>query len=395
MNSIKEKLINGNQKEILTYLESIEGEEKENLIKQIEQIDFNKMLELYNETKIKKEINDEITPIDYINPENLSQEEKKEAIELGESVIKNDQYAVVTMAGGQGTRLGFSGPKGTYKLDFGSFSKYIFQILTENLLISKEKYGVIPYWYIMTSVQNDKETRDFFERNNYFGYEKEKVKFFKQGTLPLLTPEGNMLIDEETKLIKNAADGNGGVYTALKNEKMIDDMKSKKIKWVFICGVDNIMVNPIDSLFLGLTIKSNCDVASKSIVKAYPDEKIGAFCKKNGKPAVIEYIELTEEMRNQRNLAGDLVYGESNFVSNLFSIEAIEKISTQKLRYHLAIKNNLYKFESFIFDAFELFDQMLIMRIDRNKEFSPIKNKEGVDSPETAKEIYMKNHLKK
>ena len=150
------------------------------------------------------------------------------------------------------------------------------------------------------------------------------------------------------------------------------------------------MVNAIDPIFIGLTLKQNMQIASKSVHKAYPEEKVGVFCKRNGKPSIVEYIELSEKMRNERNKNGELVYGEANTLSHLLSVEAIEKVANQNLKYHLAIKNNLYKFEKFYFDAFPYLDDMLVMRVKREEEFAPIKNKEGVDSPKTAKEIYEK-----
>ena len=148
------------------------------------------------------------------------------------------------------------------------------------------------------------------------------------------------------------------------------------------------MVNPIDPLFIGETILNNMQIASKSVAKAYPEEKVGVFCKRDGKPSIVEYIELSEEMRNLKNENGALVYGEANFISHFYNIEAIDKIINFSLPYHIAKKNDLYKFEMFIFDAFEYFDNMLVMRVKREDEFAPIKNKEGVDSPKTAKEIY-------
>ena len=290
------------------------------------------------------------------------------------------------MAGGQGTRLGWKGPKGTYKLDIGEKEKYIFEILTENLMKAKELYEILPYWYIMTSKQNYKETVTFLEEHNFFGYEKDKIKFFMQGELPMLTEDGKIVIEENK--IKTGSNGNGGVYVAMKNQNIINDMKSKNVKWVYICGVDNIMVNPISPIFIGETIKNNMQIASKSVAKAYPEEKVGVFCKRNNKPSTVEYIELSEEMREKRNENGDLAYGEANIISHLLSIEAIEKVTNYELQYHIAKKNGLYKFETFIFDAFENFDDMLVMRVKREDEFAPIKNKEGIDSPETAKEIY-------
>ena len=385
----EEKLNKYHQEHILELMSKLKDTQKQEIIDQILKIDFDKISELYENTKKVKEIDqNQITPINYIDKEKIDIKEKEELQKLGEQLIKNDQYAVVTMAGGQGTRLGFSGPKGTYKLDIGEKGKYIFEILADNLKKSKKLYNMLPYWYIMTSSENNKQTIEFFEEHNYFEYNREKVKFFKQANIPMLTKEGKLVL--ENNKIKTASDGNGGVFLALNKEKMIDDMKSNNIKLAYLCGVDNIMVNAIDPIFIGLTLKQNMQIASKSVHKAYPEEKVGVFCKRNGKPSIVEYIELSEKMRNERNKNGELVYGEANTLSHLLSVEAIEKVANQNLKYHLAIKNDLYKFEKFYFDAFPYLDDMLVMRVKREEEFAPIKNKEGVDSPKTAKEIYEK-----
>ena len=387
MTELEAKLKTYNQEQIIKEIEEMDNTEQEQIIKQINEIDFEEVEKLYNLTKKEQTVKSgKIEPINYIDLEKISKEEKESSKKLGEQIIKNNQYAVVTMAGGQGTRLGCKGPKGTYKLDIGEKGKYIFEIITENLKKSKEMYGILPYWYIMTSKQNYDDTVSFLEKHNFFGYEKEKIKFFEQGELPMLTEDGKMII--ENNKIKTGSNGNGGTYAAMKEQNIIDDMKSKNVKWVYICGVDNIMVNPIDLIFIGETILNNMQIASKSVAKAYPEEKVGVFCKRNNKPSTVEYIELSEEMRNKRDNNGELVYGEANIISHLLNIEAIEKITNYKLQYHIAKKNGLYKFETFIFDAFEHFDDMLVMRVKREDEFAPIKNKEGVDSPETAKEIY-------
>lgn len=387
MIDLEEKLKKYNQEQIIVEIEKMDKEEQEKIAKQIEKIDFDEVQKLYKLTKEKHVTNNgKIEPINYIDLEKISEEEKEEAKKIGENIIKKNEFAVVTMAGGQGTRLGWKGPKGTYKLDIGEKEKYIFEILTENLMKAKELYEILPYWYIMTSKQNYKETVTFLEEHNFFGYEKDKIKFFMQGELPMLTEDGKIVIEENK--IKTGSNGNGGVYVAMKNQNIINDMKSKNVKWVYICGVDNIMVNPISPIFIGETIKNNMQIASKSVAKAYPEEKVGVFCKRNNKPSTVEYIELSEEMREKRNENGDLAYGEANIISHLLSIEAIEKVTNYELQYHIAKKNGLYKFETFIFDAFENFDDMLVMRVKREDEFAPIKNKEGIDSPETAKEIY-------
>ena len=387
LEQIKQKLKENNQEQLIEEIKKMSKEDQEKIIKQIEQINFDEVNNLYNLTKQNHTKNvGKIEPINYIDKEKITKEGEEKAKEIGEKIIKNNQYAVVTMAGGQGTRLGWKGPKGTYKLDIGENGKYIFQILTETLKKSKEKYGILPYWYIMTSEQNYDETVLFMKEHDFFGYEKEKVKFFKQGELPMLTKDGKILIEDGK--IKTGSNGNGGVYFAMKKQNIINDMKSKGIKWVYICGVDNIMVNPIDPVFVGLTVKNKMQVASKSVAKAYPEEKVGVFCKRDNKPSTVEYIELSEKMRNERAENSELVYGEANIISHLLNIDAIEKIANYSLKYHIAQKNGLYKFETFIFDAFEFFDDMLVMRVKREDEFAPIKNKEGVDSPETAKKIY-------
>lgn len=388
---VEKELKEYGQEHIIEWIGKLKDTEKEELIEQISDIDLSEITTLYQNIKSdSNKINQhQITPIDYVDKNKMSDKDRSELKKIGEQIIKDNQYAIVTMAGGQGTRLGFNGPKGTFKLDIGSNGKYIFEILAENIEKSRKLYGILPFWYIMTSQKNNKQTIDFFELHNYFGYDKQKVKFFEQGEIPMLTEDGKLVI--ENNKIKTASNGNGGVYLAMKKEGIIDDMKKKNVKWVYISGVDNIMVNPIDPIFIGLTIKQKMPIASKSVAKAYPEERVGVFCRRNGKPSTVEYIELSEKMRIECNEWGELIYGEANIISHLLNIEAIDKISSQNLRYHLAIKNNLYKFETFVFDGFEYLNDMLVMRVKRNEEFAPIKNKQGIDSPETAKEIYEKN----
>jgi len=401
----KKILKENNQSKILKILENIDIEKQEELARDILKVDFEQIHRLYENRNGKNKRKDNIEPIKYIDKNKLNSKQRQEIEKIGEKIFRQNQYAVVTMAGGQGTRLGWKGPKGTFKLDVGENGKYIFEILANTLKKTTAKYGKEVYWYIMTSVENNDETINFFEKNEYFGYNKEKVKFFTQNVLPILDFEGNLLIDSSYK-VKEASDGNGGVFIALKNSKMIEDMKSHNIKWVYVCGVDNIMANMTDEILLGLAIKNNVPSASKSVKKAYPEEKVGIFCKKNGKPAIIEYIDMDKKMIYAEDEDGELLYGESNIVGHLFNIETLEKMADYKFDYHCAIKKNSYlgenikevlpeepnslKFEAFIFDGFEYLDDMVILRVKREEEFAPIKNATGVDSPETAKEIYEK-----
>ena len=228
---------------------------------------------------------------------------------------------------------------------------------------------------------------------------------YKRQELPLVDVDGKLLISKDLK-IKEASDGNGGTYSSLRASGSLADMKERGVKWVFIGGVDNALLKMADVTLLGMAIKKNVQIASKSVVKANPHEKVGVFCKMNGHPKVIEYAELPEKMAEEVDENGELKYGESHIMCNLYTIDAIEKASKEILMYHSAFKKNSYidengkevipqepnsyKFESFIFDAFEFFDDIAILRGKREDDFAPVKNKEGVDSPKTAKELYEK-----
>lgn len=393
-----------NQEHIIKLLEKMTEEERKNLIEQINNIDFHQVIELYDNAQKPVEIKEnKIEAIKYLDKSKLSSSKKEELDSLGEAIIATGKYAVVTMAGGQGTRLEHPGPKGTFKLDVYGKGKYLFEILAENLKEANKKYDTSIPWYIMTSKQNNDETYEFLEKNNYFGYNKEDVILFSQGELPLVDTDGKLLIGKD-KLIKLASDGNGGTFSSLRKSGALADMKERGIQWVFIGGVDNALLKMADTTLLGLAISENVQIASKSIVKANPHEKVGVFCKMNGHPKVIEYSELPEKMAEEVDSDGELKYGESHIMCNLFTIEAIEKISKEPLIYHSAFKKNSYidedgkeiipkepnsyKFEAFIFDAFELFDDIAILRGKREDDFAPVKNKDGVDSPKTAKELY-------
>lgn len=256
----------------------------------------------------------------------------------------------------------------------------------------------------MTSRENNDKTTDFFARHNYFGMGEENVKFFIQNELPMVDTKGKILVDE-TGLIKLAADGHGGIFEAMRKDGIIRDMQKRGIKWVFIAGVDNVLAKMIDPILTGLAMEHKCLAAGKSVVKSNPKERVGVFCKKDNRPSVIEYTEITDEMAEATDEEGELLYGESHILCNLFSMKAIEEIAKNKLPYHSAFKKakyidkngvivvpevpNAYKFEAFIFDAFERLDNMAIMRVKREEEFAPVKNAAGVDSPETASKLYL------
>lgn len=399
------KLKKYHQDSMISFLQTRQdNENRERLVEQILEVDLEQMMNLYSHTTKETELkNNKIEPVDYVDKNKLSKQETEKYSNLGEKTIMSGKYAVATMAGGQGTRLGCDGPKGKFLLELGEKGKYLFEILAENLKEANSKYNVCIPWYIMTSKQNHEQTVSFFEEKEYFGYPKENVMFFTQGELPLLSKDGQILLGEDG-LIKEAADGNGGIFSSMQTCHVLQDMKKRKIEWIFIGAVDNVLLNMVDPILLGLTIEQQHQIGCKSVVKANPQEKVGVFCKKNGKPGVIEYTELPQEMTERIDEQGELVFGESHIMCNLFRIEAIEKIAKEKLPYHIAVKKatylkengevvvpeepNAYKFESFIFDSFSAFDDISVLRGKREDDFAPIKNATGVDSPQTAKKLY-------
>lgn len=400
---LESKLKRYNQEHLIDYYNKLEeGELKNKLLNQLHIIDFEKVDNLYR--NIKKEFKNEkdvIEPIVYWDKERLGGKYDFYQ-EIGEEAIKSGKLAAVTMAGGQGTRLGHNGPKGTFDIGLDSH-KSLFELLCDGLKQAKEIYDVEIPWFIMTSRENNEQTINFFEKNKYFGYKKNNVYFFMQGELPMVDTEGKIIIGENG-LIKEASDGHGGVYGSLAKNQMLDKMRELGIEWVFIAGVDNCLAKMVDPILMGLAIYHNAKGAGKSVVKLSPEEKVGVFCKKNGKPSIVEYSEISKEMSEARDAAGELLFGESHIICNLFNISALEKIGKMHLPYHSAFKKatyinennevvvptspNAYKFESFLFDAFEELDNMIILRVKREEEFAPCKNATGPDSPETARNLY-------
>ena len=288
-----------NQNHIVRLLEKIDNEKQEELINQIQKINFDQIIELYNNTKKEIEFKEnKIEPLNYLDKAKLTISQKEEFDELGKTIVKAGEYAVVTMAGGQGTRLGHKGPKGTFKLDVCEKGKYLFEILIENLKEANQKYGVTIPWYIMTSKENNADTVQFLENNNYFGYNKDFVTIFTQNQLPLVDNDGKLLIGKDLK-IKEASDGNGGTYSSLRTSGCLEDMKKRGIKWIFIGAVDNALLKMVDITLLGMAKSKNVQIASKSVSKLNPQERVGVFCKMNGHPKVIEYTELPTQMAEE------------------------------------------------------------------------------------------------
>ena len=407
----KEILRKYNQEHLLYFYDELSEEEKNILINQILNINFEKIINLYVNSKINEDISEvKISPLSHLEKDKLTEKESNYYIQIGEAIIRNNQVAVVTMAGGQGTRLGYKGPKGTYMLNLKPIKKSLFQIIAENIIETNNKYNVILPWYIMTSEENHNQTIAFFAINNFFGYPKEKIKFFKQNKLPLINTEGELIL-QEPYLIKEASNGNGNVFKSMKRSKIIEDMRNLGIKWICFGGIDNVLLKNVDPLFLGLTIGDNMEIGSKSIFKKEPLEKTAVYCKKNDKPSILDYDDITFELSESKISGTDTyLYREANMLSHIMSIDAVEKVKDIELKYHRAYKKNAFvnsegvkqvpdkpntfKFENFIFDAFSYFDDMLLLRVDENEEFAPIKDFTGIYNPDSAIEKY-NNYMKR
>lgn len=409
---MKQKLIKArdlvekySQSHLLAFYNELNETEKENLLNQILSIDFELVKNLYkhrNDAALNTD-GHEITPIKCESKADLPQDLYKELRNTGINEIKKGGLAVVTMAGGQGTRLGHDGPKGTYDIGLPSH-KSLFELQCDHLKDSQAETGVATPWYIMTSRENNSATVSFFEENNYFDYGKNNIMFFEQSMLPMIDTEGRILLSEK-HLIKEGPDGHGGIFGALKKSGAVTEMEKRGIRWVFICGIDNCLMEPTDPVFLGYTIKSGYLASSKPIIKRSPNEKVGIFCKMDGRPYVIEYTEMTDELANLKDADGNYVYGDAHILGNMFNINFIKEIGDKGFPYHTAFKKapftdtagnlvsppepNAYKFELFLFDAFNLLNDMALLRVRRDDEFAPVKNREGEDSPETARQLYL------
>ena len=399
-----EKLNKYGQEHVVQIMTHFSDEEKEAISEQILDMDFDMIKALYDElSKNESRFGSNIEPIQALRKDKISADELANIEKIGNDVIKSGKFAVATMSGGQGTRLGFSKPKGMFKIDVEPEPKYLFEIVCDTLKRANEKYGVVIPWYIMTSQENNDDIVEFFKEVNYFGYPEKDVKFFKQGQMPLINEEGKLLVGEN-KLIKEASDGNGGIFHCMKTSGCLDDMERRGVKWLFIGSIDNVLLQMADPCLIGLAEEKGVKIATKSIAKNSPEERVGVICRQNGKVAVMEYSEIPEEYSKAVDKDGDLVYAESHVMCNLFRIDLLEEIADKKFVYHKAHKKNSYldldgnvvkpeepnsfKFEMFIFDSFEAVNDIAILRGKREDDFAPVKNKEGNDSPETARNLY-------
>lgn len=397
MENIIETLNAVGQQELAARLESLSGDARKNLERDILSQDWEELKALYAEkssASLEDNVSSNLKPMPFkIAVDDLRYDFWKET---GEILLSKGQVAAFLVAGGQGSRLGFDGPKGMFDIGLPSH-KSLFQLQAERLLnLSARVERPIP-WCIMTSPLNHEATVNFFTEHDFFGYARENIRFFEQGTICALDPNGKAIVDENNRLAL-VPDGNGGCFRALSQSGTLAWLVEKGVQYVFLYSVDNALCRICDPAFIGaLAAEGRSLSASKVVHKAGAQEKVGIFALQNNKPGVVEYSDLPENYRDMTNPDGSLTFDGGNIAIHLFKIAGLRKLQTSRLPWHTARKTvcgieKCWKFEQFLFDAFPLLGTMMPFGVLREEEFSPVKNAEGNDSPKTAREMIGRLH---
>jgi len=426
--TVKAKLEANDQAHLLTFYDSLNDDEKAKLLKQLDDLDVERANRIFKKANSGSAVPEasqlEPLPKDcFKSTIGQSEEQIKEWREIGLKAMAEGTVAVILMAGGQGTRLGSSAPKGCYDINLPS-KKSLFQLQGERirrLQVLAEEYRepgntkeVIIPWYVMTSGPTRPATEEFFAKQKYFGLKKENVIFFEQGTLPAFTMEGKIFLESKSS-ISVAPDGNGGIYAALRKEGVLDDLTKRGIKHIHAYCVDNCLCRVADPIFIGYSIASKADCGVKVIPKTQPDEPVGVVCLRNKKFNVVEYSEIDKALSEQRDEDGKLSFRAANIANHYYTTDFLKSVENfeSELDYHIAKKkikhvtipegefvaptsSNGMKMELFVFDVFPFVKNMAVLEVDRKDEFSPLKNAPGtgVDCPETSRADILNQYIR-
>lgn len=407
--NIKKLLKKHNQGHLLRFWDQLDPVEKNGLLAQIQQLDFAK-IDDWVANFVKKPasaaVPGNLAPAPFyshIPADTAKQQKYNQAKELGKQLISAGKLAAFVVAGGQGTRLDFDGPKGNFPISPVK-NKTLFQIFAETITAVSNKYQTVCPWYIMTSPLNDVETKQIFRSNNYYGLEEKNVFIFQQGTLPNFSIDGKILLAEKSK-IPCSPDGHGGSLKALYQSGALEDMKKRGIEFISYFQVDNPLVHIFDPLFIGLHALDQAEMSSKGLTKTGPKEKIGSFCLVDGKVTVIEYSDLADEFAQKQNPDGSLAFGLGSIAIHIINTSFVEKLNAAEfsLPLHRAVKKISHidqqgsrhepseqdgvKLETFVFDALPLSSKSIVLQTLRNAEFAPTKNATGIDSVEVTKKM--------
>ena len=399
------------QGHLFQFYDGLGAPEQDALVEQILSVDFGQIAALHRDL-VKNQggssAPETIEPLRAKAWEDFPLEARAVLANQGMRALREGKVAAFLVAGGQGTRLGHNGPKGVFDIGLPS-RKSLFQLQAERILrLSRQAGKTIP-WYIMTSEENHAETTGFFKERRFFGLSERDVFFFKQGEMPVVDADGKILLASKGRL-SMGPNGNGGCFLALAMSGALEDMKRRGIEQVFFYSVDNALVRVCDPHFVGFAIQQGTPASSKAVVKVQPEEKVGVLCLRDGKPSVIEYSEMTEEMIYSKTADGRYLYDSANVAMHLFTRAFLEAHAGASLPFHLAHKKiayvapsgetvtpaapNAYKFELFMFDLFPMAGSMAGLLVRRDEEFAPVKNKDGVDSPSSARALLLELHHK-
>lgn len=399
-----DKLEKYGQLHVLQYYDELSGYEKEALIAQIESTD----LAVLSQCQNKEELNPrgKITPIEVMQLPEI-EEKREEYTKIGLEAIRAGKVGAVLLAGGMGTRLGSDAPKGVYNIGL-TRDVFIFQRLVENLLdVVHQADAWIPL-YVMTSDKNHDATTAFFAEKDYFGYNPDYVIFFMQDMAPASDYNGKVYMEEKYKM-STSPNGNGGWFLSMMKWGVVDKIREAGVEWLNVFAVDNVLQRIADPCFVGATIATNSAVGAKVVKKNAPDEKVGAMCLEDGRPSIVEYYDMTQELMDAKDAKGEPAYDFGVILNYLFREKDLEEIAAKKLPLHIVEKKipcldengrpvkpespNGYKFEQLVLDMIHELDSCLPFEVVRNREFAPIKNKTGIDSVESARELCRENGI--
>ncbi len=401
--SILDLLTKHGQPHILNHVQGLSSEKQEAFCRNLAMLNLSLAFRLYEEFSPEKNSGTHLPNIEPASiipipktPEEI--QHRQEAIRLGESLIRQNQVAVLIVAGGQGTRLGFPAPKGFFSISPVK-QKPLFQLFSESIRALSARYRARIPLLVMTSQENREETEAFFESRGFFGLPKSQIQFFCQGMLPTLTPGGKLILRDEISLLANP-DGHGGSLKALYESGLAGWLKGQGISEIFYCQVDNPMVKIADPAFFGYHRREGADISTKVVRRQNLEEKVGIYGMVNGRPAIIEYSDFSPEDYRSRDEKGSIRYWAGNIAIHVISLSFVDRLNRQgfALPYHRAVKeveglgptggNETmagWKFESFVFDSIPLAQKSCCMEVVREEEFAPVKNQTGIDSPDTAR----------
>lgn len=399
-----EKLEAVGQLHVLEHYDSLSETQKKNLLEDIALTDFTVLSYLEKREELMKK--GVITPLAAMEiPEIERSRDWFE--ELGYRAIRQGQVGAVLLAGGMGTRLGSNEPKGMYDIGLTK-PVYIFERILSNLLDVVQKAHAWIHLFIMTSDKNHEQTVAFLAEHDYFGYKPGYIHFFRQEMAPASDYNGKVYMERPDK-IANSPNGNGGWYSSMANGRILEIVKNRGIEWLNVFAVDNVLQRMADPCFVGATIARGCSCGAKVVKKNAPDEKVGVMCLEDGRPSIVEYYDLTDELMNARNENGEPAYNFGAILNYLFQVKALEQTISRKLPLHIVEKKiphmdddgnfvepekpNGYKYETLVLDMVHMMDSCLPYEVKREYEFAPIKNMTGIDSVDTARELCRKNGI--